>query len=581
MPGRQSRRRRGWTDYRLIGVGVLVVAAWVGIGVRLFQVQVVKADELAQMGLDQRLTVRELAADRGKIFDREGRELAISVDATTIYANPEQVTEPEVTAGLVAAALGLDEDELLAKLTQDKSFVFIARQVEWEDAERVVDLVTDSRLSGIHWYTEPKRVYPAGSLAAQVVGFVNIDNQGIEGLEYGYESELSGSPGRLVAEEDPDGRIITFGEYDVAPAVPGSDLVTTIDREIQFIAEGVCADTITRTGAQRCSVVVLDPATGEVLAMVTLPGFDPADRTGTDPERFRNWTALSIYEPGSTQKLVTVAAALEEKVVAPATLFEVSDHIEVVPGACPDNKDVFGCFRDISPHEPLLLTVEDIVTRSSNVGTILVEQRLGEDALARYLEAFNYGKPTGVDFPGEAPGRVTLGDGCRSCPASAAIGYSVAVTPLQMAAVYGAVANGGTWVQPHLVREIVDGNGRRRPIDPVTRRVISEPTAEVMLSMLRNVVESEQGTGGRAAVDGYSVGGKTGTSRRFVEGEGYTGDFVASFIGVAPIDDPRIVVAVVVDAPFSDNTGGRAAAPAFAEIVERTLHQMGVAPDAS
>ncbi len=327
-------------------------------------------------------------------------------------------------------------------------------------------------------------------------------------------------------------------------------------------------------------MVVLDPKTGEVLAMVTLPGFDPADRAGIDPDRFRNWTALSVYEPGSTQKLVTVAAALEEKVVAPSSLFEVPDHIEVVPGACPDNEEVFGCFRDISPHEPLVLTVEDIVTRSSNVGTILIEQRLGEEALARYLEAFNYGRATGLDFPGEASGRVTLGDGCLSCPASAAIGYSVAVTPLQMAGVYGAIANDGVWVQPHLVREIVDGSGSRKPTDPVSRSVVSEQTADVMLSMLRNVVESEHGTGSRAAVKSYSVGGKTGTSRRFVEGEGYTDDFVASFIGVAPIEDPRIVVAVVVDAPFSDNTGGRAAAPAFAEIVERTLHQMGVAPDA-
>ena len=579
MEGRQTgrRTRKGATNYRLVVIGTALVLAWAAIGVRLFQVQVVRADELAAMGLDQRLTVKDLAADRGNIFDREGRELAITVDATTVYANPQQVTAPEITAPLLAAALGLNADELLDKLTSDKSFVFIARQVEWAQAEPVTKLGQ----VGIHWYTEPKRVYPAGSMAAQVVGFVNIDNQGIEGLEYGYDEELSGSPGRLEAEQDPDGRLITFGEYEVAPAIPGSDLVTTIDREIQFIAEEVCEDTMVRTAAQRCSVVVLDPATGEVLAMVTLPGFDPGNRSDTDPDRFRNWTALSVFEPGSTQKLVTVAAALEEQVVNWSTTFEVPDQIEIVSGACPDNEDVYGCFSDITPHEPRIMSVRDIVTRSSNVGTILIGRELGEKNLANYLEAFNYGAPTGLDFPGEAAGDINLANGCQSCPASAAIGYSVSVTELQLAAVYATIANDGVWMQPHLVKEIVDGSGVRSPVDPERREVVSADTARIGRLLLQSVVESDDGTGQQARVPGYSVGGKTGTTRRFVVGEGYTGDFVASFIGMAPIENPEIVVAVVVDAPFSDNTGGRAAAPAFAEIVERTLHQMGVAPDAS
>ena len=579
MAGRQTSRRTRTdaTDYRLVAVGIALILAWAAIGVRLFQVQVVRADELAAMGLEQRLTVKELAADRGNIFDREGRELAITVDTTTIFANPQQVTTPEVTATLIAAALGLDADELLDKFTSDKTFVFIARQVEWKQAEPVTKLGR----AGIHWYTEPKRVYPAGSMAAQVVGFVNIDNQGIEGLEYGYDEELSGLPGRLEAEQDPAGRIINYWDADIVPAIPGSDLVTTIDREIQFIAEEVCEDTIVRTIAQRCSVVVLDPATGEVLAMVTLPGFDPGDRSGADPDRYRNWPALSVFEPGSTQKLMTVAAALEEKAVTWATTFEVPDQIEIVPGACPDNEDVYGCFSDITPHEPRIMSVKDIVTRSSNVGTILIGRELGEEKLARYLQDFNYGTPTGIDFPGEAAGQINLANGCQSCPASAAIGYSVSVTELQMAAVYGTIANNGVWVQPHLVKEIVDGAGVRNPVDPERREVVSEDTARIVRLLLQSVVESEDGTGQQARVPGYSVGGKTGTTRRFVENEGYTGDFVASFIGMAPIENPQIVVAVVVDAPYQDNTGGRAAAPAFAEIVERTLHQMGVAPDAS
>ncbi len=560
---------------RLILLGFLFLGAWAVIGFRLFQVQVVRAEEYATQARAQRITTRELAPDRGTIFDRESRELAVSIDATSVYANPQQVTDPYVTATLIGGLLGLDVNELKNDLEGDGSFVFVARQLEWDLAQQVRDL----ELPGIHFVSEPKRVYPAGSLAAHVVGFVDIDSVGIEGLEAEYNDLLTGKSGKLLVERDVAGRVIPQGEYDLEPAEPGTDLITSIDREIQFIAESACADALETTGSQRCTIVVLDPDTFEIRALVVAPTFDPANRASADPSLYSNAAVRSQYEPGSTQKIVTVAGALEEKAVGPTSEFLVSDHIELVDGACKsDTDEITGCFRDVNRHPDTVMTVRECVTVSSNVCTIMIGQKLGEDLLAKYLSDFGYGQPTGIDFPGELPGRVKLDAGCTTCPASAAIGYSVSVTPLQMAAVYATVANDGVWMSPRLVTAIVDGQGRRREIEPAERRVISESTARTLRILLRDVVE--EGTGTRAAVDGYSVGGKTGTTRRFVEGQGYTDQVIASFIGMAPIDDPELVVAVVLDAPAPEYAaGGLAAAPVFAEVIEGALQQMGVGPD--
>ena len=568
--------RFGSLDFRLILLALLFLAGWSAIGFRLFQVQVVQADEFAEQARSQRVTVRELAPDRGTIFDREGRELAVTIDATTVYANPQQIVDPLVTATLVGGLLGLDIDELTLDLQSEGSFVFVARQLEWEYAQQVRDL----ELPGIHFVSEPKRVYPAGSLAAHVVGFVDIDSNGIEGLESQYDELLAGKPGQLEVERDNAGRVIPQADYQLTPAEPGTDLVTSIDREIQFVAESACAEALERTSPERCTIVVLDPDTFEIRALVVAPTFDPANREGVNPAVYSNAAVRTQYEPGSTQKLVTVAAAIEEDVIDSYSEFLVSDHIELIPRACEsDDDDITGCFRDVNRHPDTVMNVQQCVTVSSNVCSILIQQKLGEEHLHDYLVDFGYGQATGIDFPGELPGSIKLDVGCTTCPASAAIGYSVSVTPLQMAAVYATIANDGVWMSPRLVTAVVDGQGRRQDVEPAERRVVSDSTARTMRVMLRKVVE--QGTGTQAEVDGYTVGGKTGTTRRFVEGQGYTDQVVASFIGMAPIDDPELVVAVVIDAPGEGfEAGGSAAAPVFADVIEAALQQMGVRPDA-
>ncbi len=560
-----DRRRRG-LNARLISVGTVLALAWVGIGYRLAVVQGMEADVFAARGLDQRLQREVLAADRGTIFDRDGRELAVTVDAVTVYANPLEIEDPETVARLLAPLVGRQPEAVLTDLSGDGSFAYVARQVD----DGVAEMVEAARLPGIYFLREPKRVYPTGGLLAQVLGIVATDdNSGLEGLELQYDEQLSGTPGELLVERDPYGRTIPQGEYEVVPAEPGSDLVLTIKTEIQFAAHEALVEALERTGASGGSAVVVDPATGEILAMVNLPTFDPNDRTSTDPTVIRNRAVTDTFEPGSTQKLITIAAALESGVVAPATAFAIPHAIERADTV----------YRDITVH-PDQLTVTEIVAYSSNLGTILVGEELGVRRLHASLSSFGLGRLSGIDFPGEAGGLLRPPEEwcATTCLASTAIGYRVSVTALQMAMVYATIANDGVWVEPHLVREMVDGEGRRETAEALERRVVTDITARQMRIMLEAVVD--RGTGTLGAVDGYRVGGKTGTTEKYlIDSQQYSeNDVVASFIGMAPIDEPRVVVAVVLDAPQSYASGGQGAAPVFAEITLAALHQLGVPP---
>jgi cell division protein FtsI/penicillin-binding protein 2 len=581
VAGRAKSRHSG--RRRLIVVASIVVLSWAGVGFRLFQLQIVQAAELKQLGVDQRVKVETLAAERGTIYDRDGRELAITVEGRTIGADTNQIEDPSSTAHLLAITLGLDEEKALSTLKSGHRWVTIARQL---DVDRAA-LVEDLDLPGIYAYPEAMRVYPEGTLAAQVLGFVDPDGNGLEGLEFRYNTQLTGVPGEVTFETDRNGNIIPQGLYELTPATPGSDLVTTIDRDIQYIAEQECQATLQRSEASRCTAVVLDPKTGEILAMASVPGFDPNNRSTSTQDDWTNWGVLGAYEPGSTEKLITIAAALQEKVVSATSSFQVPDVIEVVDGACEGKTnssgvEINGCYHDAERHPTETLSVSDIVTRSSNVGTIKIGELLGMSRLTEYIHAFGLGEKTGADVPGESPGDLNLDPTCPTCLASASIGYAVAVTPLQMVAAYGAVANDGVWVQPHLVDELVDGSGISRPFTPETRQVISSSTAATMRALLRNVIESGEGTGSGAQVNGYTAAGKTGTARKFVPEEGkYSDDYVVSFIGMAPAANPRVVIGVVVDSPKVGESGGRVAAPAFAAIAEDTLHHLGVPPDAS
>jgi cell division protein FtsI (penicillin-binding protein 3) len=561
------RKLRG-LNARLAMVGVALCLAFIGVGYRLVVVQGTRADDYAARGLDQRLYTATLAADRGTIFDGEGRELALTVNSVTVYANPQEISDPQVEARYLGALTGQDPVNLAALLSGDGSFVYVARQLDQAAADRV----KAAELPGIYFLEEPKRVYPAGSLTAQIIGVVQPDtNAGLEGLELYYEDELAGIPGELRVERDPAGRTIPQGEYEVTPAEPGSDLVLTIRTSIQYAATQALADAIARTGARAGSVVVLDTATGGILAMVNLPTYDPADRTTLVPEQMRNRAVTDLFEPGSTQKLVTVSAALESGLVTPDTVLQIPERIEILDTV----------FQDFTEHPPEL-TVTGIVAHSSNLGTILLGEMLGARALHDFMVAFGQGRPTGIDFPGEAGGVLHPSEEwcVTTCVAGTSIGYHVSVTALQMAVAYATIANDGVRVRPHLVAEVVDGQGSRVPKEPVQQQVVSAETARQVRDMLAAVVET--GTGSLAAVEGYRVGGKTGTTKKYLDatGEYSDEDVVASFIGMAPIDQPRLVVAVVLDAPQEDASGGKGAAPVFAAVMLAALHQLGVPPDA-
>jgi cell division protein FtsI (penicillin-binding protein 3) len=573
---------------RVALIGLSLVIALLGLAFRLFQVQVVQAADLAGQGLDQRLVTRDLAPQRGKIYDRNGELLAMTVEAQSIWANPTQVEEPLWVAQQVGGLLGVDSQELLTRLESDREFVYLKRQVEPGVAEQIAGL----EVRGIYAHPESTRIYPAGAVASHVTGFVDIDGNGQEGLEYMYDDALRGVPGKAVFERDLEGRIIPQGISDIVPAVPGTDLNTTIDLPLQYQAQQACLSAVDRTDAESCWVVVLDVESGGILALAGAPVFDPQTRQTVDEDcdpalhptcqSFRNFIVRGVYEPGSTQKLITVAAAIEEGEVKAGTVIPgVGDLLELRPDACRSaDDDLFGCYRDFEEHDTANMSVAEIFTRSSNVGTILVAEKLGQDRLISYIERFGLGAKTGVDYSVEAPGTLNFEAGCETCWASAAIGYSVAATPLQMAAAYGAVGNDGIWTAPHIVASTTDVDGNQEVAGLETKRVVSQETAVLMQGLLANVVD--EGTGQAATVAGYQVGGKTGTANKLGEDGRYTEVTRASFVGMAPMGDPKVVVAVLIDAPsYGYRTGGAAAAPVFAQVMEQALHRLGVPPDAS
>lgn len=561
---------------RLALIGIVLLLAWGVVAWRLVQVQIVMGPEVAERGLQQRLVSRPLPPQRGKIFDRNGDLLAMTVEAESLFAVPGQVEEPLWVAQQFGTLLGVDSDVLYERLTSDKDFVYIKRQVDADVADELLAL----DVKGVYSRPESTRVYPAGDVASHVVGFVDIDGLGQEGLEIVYEDELRGTPGSELYERDKDNIPIPQGMSEIVPAVPGVDLNTTIDLPLQYQSQQACLAMVETAEAEGCWVVVLEVETGAVLAMTGAPAFDPETRQASDGSLFSNFNVRGIYEPGSTQKLITVAAALETGVVQVGTIFpDIADVIEIRDGACEsDDDNIHGCYRDFDEHETVDMTVEEIFVQSSNVGTISVAEVLGEDRMVEYIKSFGLGAPTGIDFGAEATGLLNFAAGCETCWASGAIGYSVAVTPLQMAAAYAAIGNDGVWTTPHIVSSTVDAQGSTEVAGLETRSVVSPETAALMRELLAGVVE--RGTGQNGQVDGYRVGGKTGTANKLGEDGRYVEATRASFVGMAPIDDPKVVVAVVIDAPSHEyRTGGASAAPVFAQVMEHALHRLGVTPD--
>ncbi|HSJ50759.1 MAG TPA: penicillin-binding protein 2, partial [Actinomycetota bacterium] len=454
---------------------------------------------------------------------------------------------------------------LVRQLIQDTSFVYLSRQVDREVADRVAEL----ELPGIGSLEVSRRHYPAGPLAGQVLGFVDIDGNGIAGLELQYQDVLAGEAGRRTQELDPYGLPIVGGVDVLVPPVPGASVETTIDRDLQYQAQVALRDVVRSQRARGGTVIVLDPRTGDVLAMTCYPWFNPNLFPEAEPATYRNRAVTDVFEPGSTNKVITAAAAIQEHALPLEERLSVDWTMQVGPFT----------IHDSSPHPVERMTLADIISRSSNIGIVHVAERVGETRMAAFLSRFGLGRRTGVDFPGEASGiTLPLTAWTDTTLATASYGQGLAASPLQMASVYATIANDGRWVRPRLVRATIGPGGERaeQPSSP-TRRVVSAPTAHMVTRMLASAVE--HGTGVNARIEGYQVAGKTGTSRISLPNRAgyFKSQYIASFIGYLPAGEPEVVVAAILDRP-AQGYGGLAAAPLFQRVALAAIARLGIEP---
>lgn len=549
---------------RLVAMLAAMLFALGAVVSRLVVVQLGDSRALSALGYEQRLKPQELRAARGQIIDRNGTPLAMTLEAVDVYANPELVTHPVSVATAIAPVLDLPPRDVRDLLRRDGTFVYVERQVDRE----VADALDTLDLPGIGFLPVEKRYYPAGSVAAQLLGFVNVDGVGVTGLELAYDDMLAGTPGERLAEMAAQGGVeIGGGVATVREPIPGSDLVLTIDRQIQFAAQRALRDAIREHRAKGGSVIVMDPTTGDIYAMASFPWFDPNRFSEFPADRYANRAVTDTWEPGSVNKVITAAAALETGAVAPTERFRVPA-VRIVGGFT---------IHDSHPHPVESMTIGDIIAHSSNIGSSLVADRVGNTSLAHYFDSFGLGRPTGVGFPGEAAGLMPPGDDWKDITrATVSFGAGVAVTPLQMASVYATVANGGEWVQPRLVSSTIDPDGRRVDVDPVNpQQVVRPSTADLLTRMLAYVVED--GTGINAQIAGYQVAGKTGTAKKLDDDGNYTDRYVASFVGFLPASEPRVVIAAILDEPRTIY-GGVAAAPVFQDVARYTIQRLGIEP---
>jgi cell division protein FtsI (penicillin-binding protein 3) len=539
----------------------VLTLAFGGLLLRATWLQGVRAESLARLGQTQHREAVTLPASRGTLYDRTGVELGLGERATTVYANPKQIVNPRAAALAVERTLGLDASRIYPQLAdRTRGFVYIERQAEPAQAAALQRL----KLSGFGFYPEERRNYPQGSVAAQVLGYVGIDGDGLAGLELQFDRQLSGRAGQETIVKDPTGRVIDVQQQRAER--PGRDVFLTLDHSIQANAEEVLRETVHRWHAKSASAVVLDPRTGAVLAMAVQPGYN-ANRFPSAPSDLqRNRTVTDTYEPGSTFKLITVAGALSERLVSPSTRFTLPYSLKVADRV----------IHDAEPRGTVNYSVAQILAHSSNIGAIELAEMLGRTRLSSWISRFGFGRDTGIDFPGESPGIVLPPDKWSgSTIGNVPIGQGIAVTPVQMAAAYAAIANRGIWSRPHLVDHVAGGG---RP-SLNRRRLVSPRIASQLMLMLKDVVA--EGTGQYAAMPGYQVAGKTGTAQKPDSHGGYaTGRYVASFVGIVPASRPRLVILVMVDEPQGAIWGGVVAAPAFQQIARFDLQYLEVPPDA-
>ena len=558
-----------WRDVlrsRLLVCAALFAVWTVSIEARLVYLQVVEHADMMVRANRQQLKPLKLPAKRGEIVDRAGHVLAYSVDADTIGANPSAIEHPNEVAARICAALdrcGAAQRQFMAeRLSNDQQFAFLARQVSPDEARRVKALGVE----GLLFIKESRRYYPKKDLAAHLLGYVGVDNVGLAGLESTFDTRIRGREGKMLVQID--ARRHAMATRDERPPTAGEGLELTIDEYLQYIAERELRIGVAENGAAGGTAIILQPYTGEILALANWPTFNPNAFNSSDPVARRNRAVQDYYEPGSTFKVVTASAAIEEGLIRP------SDPIDCSPGYI-----TFGSRMIRDTHQYGVLPFIDVIAKSSNVGAIKVGQRIGATRLTQYVSRFGFGQTLASDFRGENGGSVWPADRLdASALASVSMGYQVGVTPLQMAAAVGAVANGGELVEPHVVRAFINNGHREEVGRNVVRRAIAPETAATVTEIMEAVVE--RGTAkATAQMDGFTVAGKTGTASK-LEGSHYSkSDYNASFVGFVPSRKPAVVIVVVIDSPHAHGYyGAVVSAPVFKRIAETTLRHLGIGP---
>jgi cell division protein FtsI (penicillin-binding protein 3) len=563
----------GKTNWRLTvrsraaAISALLALWTVGIETRLVVLQVGRHSDLVARAERQQMRTMEATAKRGDILDRRGHVLATSVDADSIYAVPSEIVDAGEVVARLCQALGdcrSGERQMLAeRLGQSKAFAYVRRQVDPEKARRVAAL----NLDGVGFVKESRRFYPNKELAAHVLGWVGIDNQGLSGLEYTYDPQIRGKKGTILIQTD--ARRHAFSRFE-RPPTAGSTVELTVDEYLQYVAERELHAGVVENLAAGGSAIIMKPRTGEILAMANEPTFNPNAYRDFDDDRRRNRAIQDLYEPGSTFKIVTASAAIEERVMP------VDAMIDTSPGRIRIGGRVI---TDDGGRNNGVLSFTRVIVKSSNVGAIRIGFQVGTERMSRFVSLFGFGRQVSPDFPSESPGIVWRPEKWTdSALASVSMGYQVAVTPLQMAAAVSTIANGGLYVEPRVIRAVYR-NGIRYQVTPkVLRRTISAGTAAALTTIMEAVVS--EGTAKRARMDGYTLAGKTGTAQKLVNGVYSHVDHNASFIGFVPSRDPEFAIVVVVDSAKGVNGdhGGTVAAPIFKRIAEATVSYLGVPP---
>ncbi|MGD1100597.1 MAG: penicillin-binding protein [Terriglobia bacterium] len=542
-------------------VGV-VCFLWFGcVAARLYYFQVIQYVELLARAQRQQQRTVEVAPQRGAIYDRQMNPLAMSLGVDSVFAVPSELTEPQMVASLLAPVLGVDADELRDRFQTMHSFCWVKRRVISEEATRVRDL----NLKGVYFQRETKRFYPKGELAAQAIGYVGLDDRGLGGIEYALDDEIKGKPGRVLLASDARRRTFHSSEW---AGIPGKNVLLTLDEKIQYIAEKALAEEVASAQAAGGVAIVQNPNTGEILALANQPTFNPNDFGASSAAAQLDRAVGWIYEPGSTFKLVTLSAALEENLTNPQEVINCQNGSMVLAG------------HTIHDHKPYGdLSVTEVMANSSDVGAIKLGLRLGDERFYRYIQAFGFGAKTDLELPGEERGLLKPPNRWSGISiGEISMGQEIGVTPLQMVAVFSAIANGGILFQPRIVHDVFLG-ARHDALAPATgRRVISVRTAEIMRQILTAVVD--HGTGKPAQLGGYTSAGKTGTAQKIDASGAYSkSHYVGSFIGFAPATRPAVTILVVIDSPVGAYYGTDVAAPVFRSIAEQTLGYLNVPQD--